>query len=329
MGKPKVFITRPVPESMIAPLAPIATIEMWQQPGQVPDDVLAQKLADADAVIGILRWTGGLFDKAPRLRVVANTAVGYDNVDVEAATAHGVVVTNTPDVLTDTTADLAFSLLMCAARRISESERFIRAGKWDSPRSAAGLLGRDVHHATLGVIGLGRIGATVAKRGSGFDMKVLYYDAFRREDLEEKFGYRYVDLDTLLRESDFVTLHVNLSDATRNLIGAAELAKMKPTAILVNASRGGVVDERALVGALREKRIAGAALDVFQKEPIDPNDPLLGLENVVVAPHLGSATQATRDAMLRLAVDNVLAVLEGKPPLTPVNPEVLSKLNNS
>lgn len=323
MSKPKVFIPWPVPEAVVAALADACDVRVWPGPGRCPESAVPDEVKDVDAVLGNVRWTPILLDQAPKLRIIANTSVGYDNVDVEAATARGVIVTNTPDVLTDTTADLAFTLLMCAARRVGEAERFIRAGQWGMSGTMAGFLGQDVHHATLGVVGLGRIGAAVAHRALGFHMKVLYYDAFRREDLERQFGYRYVDLDTLLRESDFVTLHVNLSAETRYLVGEAELAKMKPTAFLVNASRGGVVDEEALVSALKEGRIAGAALDVFEKEPVDPDHPLLKLENVVVAPHIGSATAATRQAMQKLAIANVLAVLQGQPPLTPVNPEVL------
>lgn len=325
MPRSKVFIPWPMPEAIIAPLRDAFDVRVWPGPGRCPEDALVKEIADAEGFLGVARWTSDLLDKAPKLRIIALTSVGFDAVDVPAATARGVVVTNTPGVLTDTTADLAFCLLVTVARRIGEAERFMRAGQWGKPGTNASFLGRDIHHATLGVIGLGRIGAAVAHRARGFHMRVLYHDAFRREDLERQFGYEYVDLDTLLRESDFVTLHVSLSSETRHLIGAAELAKMKPTAFIINASRGAVIDEAALIEALREGRIAGAGLDVFEKEPTDPDNPLLHMENVVVTPHIGSATAATREAMQRLAVDNVLAVLQGKPPLTPVNPEVLPR----
>ena len=324
MAKPKVFVTYPMPDQHLEPLRAVAEISKWPGPGRCPEDIAVKEVADAVGVVGVMRWTPEILDKAPQLRVIANTAVGYDSVDVPAATARGIIVTNTPGVLTDTTADLAFCLLVTVARRIGESERFVRAGKWAANPSAGGaMLGMDIHHATLGVVGMGRIGSEVAHRGAGFHMKVLYYDEFRREDLEKQFGYQYVDLDTLLRESDFVTLHVALTPQTRKLIGAAEFAKMKPTAFLINASRGGVVDEQALIEALRSKQIAGAGLDVFEKEPTPSDNPLLQMENVVVTPHIGSATGATRRAMMDLAVQNVAAVLQGQAPLTPVNPEVL------
>ena len=325
MSRPKIFASYPGPDFVMKALSEVGEVSVWRNPSRPTMEDLATELADVEAVYGNLLWTEETFRLAPKLRIAANTAVGYDNVDVAAATAHGVIVTNTPDVLTDTTADLAFCLLVDAARRIGEAERFVRSGKWGSPRSSGGLLGRDIHHATLGVVGLGRIGSEVAHRGLGFHMKVIYHDAIRRESLEQQFGYTFVDLDTLLRESDFISLHVSLSPETKHLIGEAELAKMKPTAILVNASRGGVIDEQALVKALQEGKLAGAGLDVFEKEPVDPENPLLAMENVVVTPHIGSATLATRQAMSQLAADNVVAVLSGKPPLTPVNPEVLSR----
>ncbi len=325
VAKPKIFCSYPAPDFVMSALSEVGEINVWRKPNRPTVDDLATELADVDAVYGNLLWTEETFRLAPKLRIAANTAVGYDNVDVAAATERGIVVTNTPDVLTDTTADLAFCLLVDAARRIGEAERFVRSGKWGTPRSSGGLLGRDIHHATLGIVGLGRIGSEVAHRGLGFHMKVIYHDAIRRESLEQQFGYTFVDLDTLLRESDFISLHVSLSPETRHLIGEAELAKMKPTAILVNASRGGVIDEQALIKALQDGKIAGAGLDVFEKEPASPDNPLLSMENVVATPHIGSATLATREAMSRLAAENVVAVLQGKPPLTPVNPEVLSR----
>jgi glyoxylate reductase len=266
-------------------------------------------------------------DKAPHLRIIALTAVGYDSVDVAAATKRGIVVTNTAGSLTDTVADLTLALMLAAARRLPESERWVRAGNW----RIVGVtpMGRDVHHATLGIVGLGRIGAAVADRARGFQMRVLYHDTIRREELEKQHGYHFVTLDTLLRESDFISLHTALTPETRGMIGESELAKMKPTAFLINTSRGPVVNEGALIAALQAGRLAGAGLDVFETEPIDPANPLLKMENVVTLPHVGSATEATRHAMVDLAADNVLAVLQGKPPLTPVNPEVLEKRHKS
>ena len=328
MSKPKVFVTVNLDDQLIARLAEVCTVSRYTGEGRCPADLMEKEIADADAVVGYYKPSSAeLMDKAPRLRVLATSSVGFDHVDVAAATERGIVVTNTPDVLTDTTADLAFSLLMATARRIAECDRFIRSGQWREPSVPPNLFGMDVHHATLGIVGMGRIGAAVAERGQGgFHMKILYNDFVRHEDLEKQRGYRFVDLDTLLAESDFVSLHVPLLPETTKMIGAAQLAKMKRTACLINAARGPIVDEKALVAALREGQIAGAGLDVFEKEPVDPNSPLLKLDNVVMAPHVGSATNATRRAMASLAVDNALAVLQGKPPVTPVNPEVLSKL---
>jgi glyoxylate reductase len=279
--------------------------------------VLTKEGAGVEAILGTDRWTAAMLGEASRLRLIALTAVGFDMVDVAAATARGVLVTNTPEVLTETVADLTFALLLAAARRVCETERWMRTGHWQT--LGVTPMGRDVHHATLGIVGLGRIGAAVAERARGFRMSVLYFDFVRREDLEREFGYRFVPLDTLLRESDFVTLHVPLLPQTSGMIGTAQLAVMKPTAYLINAARGPVVDERALIAALQAGRIAGAGLDVYENEPLHSSSPLLAMENVITLPHVGSATEATRQAMVDLATDNVLAVLQGKPPLTPVN----------
>jgi glyoxylate reductase len=281
--------------------------------------VLTREGAGVEAILGTDRWTAAMLGEASRLRLIALTAVGFDMVDVAAATARGVLVTNTPDVLTETVADLTFALLLAAARRVCETERWMRTGQWQT--LGVTPMGRDVHHATLGIVGLGRIGAAVAERARGFRMSVLYFDFVRREDLEREFGYRFVPLDTLLRESDFVTLHVPLLPQTSGMIGTAQLAVMKPTAYLINAARGPVVDERALIAALQAGRIAGAGLDVYENEPLHSSSLLLAMENVITLPHVGSATEATRQAMVDLATDNVLAVLQGKPPLTPVNPD--------
>jgi len=254
----------------------------------------------------------------PGLRVVSNVAVGYNNIDVAAAKKRGVVVTNTPDVLTETTADFAFTLLMAAARRVVEADRYVRAGQWKAWKWDL-LWGADIHGKTLGVVGFGRIGRAVARRGLGFGMRVVYYDTVRADAAAEReLNATPVDMDTLLRESDFVTLHTLLSADTRHLINERTLRLMKKTAILVNAARGPVVDEAALVKALSEKWIAGAGLDVFEDEPrIHPG--LLPLDNVTLAPHIASASNETRIAMASLAVRNCLAVLEGKPALTPVS----------
>ena len=326
MSKPKVFVTIPLDERMVGRLSALCEVSHWSGDGRCPADVLERELSDSRALLGYAPVSAALMDRAPLLRVIATSSVGYDHIDVQAATERGILVTHTPDVLTDTTADLAFTLMLAVARRIGEAERLTRAGRWGKGVDSSNLLGRDVHHATLGIIGLGRIGAAVAERAIGFKMKVLYHDFVRREDLEKKFGYRYVDLETLLREADFVSIHVPLLPETRGMIGAAQLAMMKPTAYLINAARGPIVDESALIAALREGKIAGAGLDVFEREPVDPENPLLKMENVVVLPHIGSATIATRRAMADLAAENVIAVMEGRAPLTPVNPEVLPRL---
>ncbi len=254
---------------------------------------------------------------APTLKVVANVAVGYNNIDVAAARRRGVVVTNTPDVLTETTADFAWALLMAAARRVVEADRFARSGQWQRWQWDL-LWGTDVHGRTLGILGFGRIGRAVARRASGFSMRVLYHDAVRPEPaVERELRATYTEPETILREADFVSLHTPLLPETRHLVNERTLRLMKKTAILVNAARGPIVDEAALVRALTEGWIAGAGLDVFEEEP-KIHAGLLPLPNVVLAPHIASASLDTRLAMATLAVRNCLAVLDGKPPLTPV-----------
>ena len=323
MTKPKVYVSRNVRPEVLTRLGEVCEVRTWPGPGRCPAEVLTKEGAGVEAILGTDRWTAAMLGEVSRLRLIALTAVGFDMVDVAAATARGVLVTNTPDVLTETVADLTFALLLAAARRVCETERWMRAGQWQ--KLGVTPMGRDIHHAKLGIVGLGRIGAAVAERARGFRMSVLYFDFVRREDLEREFGYRFVPLDTLLRESDFVTLHVPLLPQTSGMIGAAELALMKPTAYLINAARGPVVDEQALIAALQAGRIAGAGLDVYESEPVHSSSPLLAMENVITLPHVGSATEATRQAMVDLATDNVLAVLQGKPPLTPVNPDALSR----
>jgi len=258
-----------------------------------------------------------VFAACPGLKVVANVAVGFNNVDVAAATRHGVIVTNTPDVLTETTADFAWALLMAAARRVVEADRYARAGEWKAWKWDL-LWGADIHGKTLGVIGFGRIGRAVARRAGGFNMRILYHDALRADAAAEReFNATFVTKERLLADADFVTVHTNLTVETRHLLDEAALKRMKKTAVLVNAARGPIVDEAALVRALREGWIAGAGLDVFEDEPtIHPG--LLPLPNVVLAPHIASASRDTRTGMAILAVRNCVAVLEGKPAITPV-----------
>jgi glyoxylate reductase len=324
MTRHRVYVTRRLPEPAMALLREHADITVWDTDEVPPPrEVLVAQSGPCDGLLSLLtdRIDGAVLDACPRLKVVSNYAVGYDNIDVEAATARGVVVTNTPGVLTETTADFAFALLMAAARRVVEADRYTRAGRWRSWMPML-LLGQDVHHATLGLVGLGRIGAAMARRARGFEMKILYYDVVRREDLERELGIEYTSLDDLLRRSDFVSVHTPLTAQTRHLIGARELGLMKKTAMLINSARGPIVDQEALVDALRSGTIAAAGLDVFEVEPLPPDHPLLGLDNVTLAPHIASASVDTRTKMAMMAAENLLAVLDGRRPPNFVNPEV-------
>ncbi len=268
------------------------------------------------------RFDAGVLAQLAGVRVLSNVAVGFDNIDVPAATRHGILVTNTPDVLTDTTADLAWALMLAAARRIGEAERFLHSGQWTKWRIDL-LVGQDIHHRTLGIFGMGRIGQAVAKRALGFAMRVIYHDARRApEDLERDLGLEFVSAEEVLRESDFISLHVPLMPETRHLIGEGQLRMMKPTAVLVNTSRGPVIDEAALAQALEQRVIAAAGLDVFEREPhVDPL--LLKLDNAVLVPHIGSASVETRRRMCTLAAENCMAALAGHRPPNLLNPEVL------
>jgi glyoxylate reductase len=313
-----VLISNVLPEEARKLIPPDVTVDYNDSDQPMPRAEFLERLqGKAGLICHIISAVNDEVLATPGLKVVSNVAVGYNNVDVAAAKKRGVVVTNTPDVLTETTADFAFTLLMAAARRVVEADRYVRAGRWKTWRWDL-LWGADIHGKTLGVVGFGRIGRAVARRGLGFGMRVLYYDTVRAEAAAEReLNATAVDIDTLLRESDFVTLHTLLSADTRHLINERTLRLMKKTAILVNAARGPVVDEAALVRALSEKWIAGAGLDVFEDEPkVHPG--LLPLDNVTLAPHIASASGETRVAMATLAVRNCLAVLEGKPALTPV-----------
>ncbi len=285
----------------------------------MPRDQLLSLLPQADALVLLLSQRVGAreMDRAPALKILSNYAVGYDNIDVAEATRRGILVTNTPDVLTETTADLAWALLMATARRIVEADRFVREGRFDGWKPSL-FLGRDIWGKTLGIVGLGRIGQAMARRARGFGMTVL---ASRRGRKQSDLA-RLVDLDELLAESDFLSIHCPLTEQTRHLIGAQQLATMKPGAIIVNTARGPVVDEEALIDALEAGHIAGAGLDVYEQEPTIP-ERLLRLENVVLAPHIGSASHDTREAMAAMAVEAVRDHLEGRPVAHPVNPEVL------
>ena len=315
------LITRGVFEEVVAGLQQRFEVEHNTEDRPWPPEELARRLAGkAGAMATVMdRFDEGLLARCPELKVISNIAVGYNNIDIPAATARGIRVTNTPGVLDDTTADLTWALLMAAARRIAEGDAYVRAGDWKIAFGVQYFLGQDVHHATLGIIGMGRIGQAIARRASGFDMRVLYNNRSRLPEADEKrLGATRVERDQLLAESDFVVVMAPYSPATHHLIGAAEIARMKPTAILVNSARGGVVDDAALVQALKDKRIAGAGLDVFEGEPrLDPG--YLGLRNVVMTPHIGSASRATRLVMCNTAAANMAAVLEGRDPPNPVN----------
>lgn len=321
--RPRVFVSRELPGDAIQRLRAEAHVDLWTLHEPPPLAALYAAAAVADGLLTMLteRVDAGLFDAAPRLRIVSNMAVGVDNVDVGAATAHGVLVTNTPGVLTETTADLAFALILAVARRLVIGDRAVRDGRWGAWHPSF-LLGRDVQGATLGIVGLGAIGQAVARRAAGFGMRVLYTSRSRKLEAEAELGVEWRSLEELLGMSDFITLHVALGPETRELIGRRELSLMKPTAFLINTARGGLVDQGALVEALETRRIAGAALDVAAVEPVPPDDALLSLDNVVITPHLGSATVETRSKMADLAVDNVLAFLRGERPPHCVNPEV-------
>ncbi|HLE77643.1 MAG TPA: D-glycerate dehydrogenase [bacterium] len=327
MARPKVYVTRKIPEPGLAIVKAAADVSAWEREDVPPPrDVLQREAADADGLLSLLTDSidAALMDTAPRLKVVSNFAVGYDNIDVPAATARGIVVTNTPEVLTETVADFAFCLMVAAARRLVEADAYTRAGRWKTWEPLL-LAGQDVYGTTLGLIGLGRIGSAVARRAKGFGMQVLYFDVVRREDLEAAQGIEFRGMDDVLRTSDFISVHVPLSAQTRHLISGPQFALMKPTAVFVNTSRGPVVDQAALAEALRMRTIYAAGIDVFEREPIDPDDPLLKLDNVTVAPHIASASVPTRVKMATLAAENLVAVLEGRRPPNPVNPDVLAK----
>jgi len=288
----------------------------------MPPAQLAEACREVDGIMVVSnRINEDVLSQAPKLRVVSNVAVGFDNIDVAACTRRRIPVTNTPEVLTDTTADLAFALMLAVARRLVEGDRFVREGRWHELKWEL-LRGADVHHKTLGLYGFGRIGRALARRGRGFSMRIIYQDRIRVPAVvESELGAEHVDRETLLRESDFLSLHVPRTPETHHLIGARELSLLKPSAFLVNTSRGSVVDEEALVAALQANTIAGAGLDVFENEP-RVHAALLQMPNVVVTPHLGSATTETRLKMAMLAADNLLAALAGRRPLNVVNPEL-------
>jgi glyoxylate reductase len=325
--RPRVFVSRRIPDEGLDLLTAETDADIWPEDMPPPRDELLRRVAGVDGFLSLLtdRVDDELLDAAGKqLKVVANYAVGYDNVDVVACTRHGVAVGNTPGVLTETTADCAFALLMAAARRITEAYDYVRQDRWKTWGPLL-LLGPDVHHATLGIVGFGRIGREMAKRARGFDMRVLYYDVYPASaEEEERLGAQRASLDEVLAQSDFVTLHVNLTPETQHLMNTERFSKMKRSAILINASRGPVVDPRALYDALKNGTIAAAGLDVTEPEPLPGDHPLLTLPNCLVVPHIASASFTTRGAMARIAAENILAGLQHQALPAFVNPGVYS-----
>jgi len=324
MMKPRVFVTRCIPERGLKKILDLCDAEIWEEELPPPREVLLQKVRDCEGLLSLLtdKVDAELMDHAPKLKVISNYAVGYDNIDVDAATARGIAVGNTPGVLTETTADFAWALLMSAARRVVEGMDYVRAGRWKTWGPML-LLGQDVYGATLGLLGLGRIGSAVARRARGFAMRVIYYDPYRRQDLERELNIEYVDLDTLFQQSDYISIHTPLTPETYRLVNRERFKQMKCTAILVNTARGPIVDTMALYEALRDGEIAYAALAVTDPEPLPADHPLLSLTNVVICPHIASASVETRSRMAEIAADNLIAGLKGEPLPAPVNPQVV------
>ncbi|HJZ53723.1 MAG TPA: D-glycerate dehydrogenase [Gemmataceae bacterium] len=327
MSRPKVFVSRRIPDEGLNRIAAGSDVDLWPDQLPPPADVLRQRVKNCDGLVSLLtdRIDGPLLDAAPRLKVVSNYAVGFNNVDVPACTARGVCVGNTPGVLTDATADTAVTLLLAAARRLTESATDAKEGRWLT-WEPLGWLGQDLAGRTLGIVGMGRIGFAAAKRlHDGWGMKVLYTEQVPRPEVEKELGARRVELDELLAESDFISAHVDLNPSTKGMFGASQFQKMKRTAVFVNTARGPLVDQVALAEALRSGTIFAAGLDVTDPEPLPPDHELYQLPNCVIVPHIASATVGTRNAMARLCADNLLAGLKGDPLPYWVNPEVADK----
>lgn len=327
MSKPKVFVTRIIPDAGLDKVKAFCDAEIWTDQLPPPPEAVRQKAADCEGLLSLLTEPIGpeLLDAAPKLKVVSNYAVGFNNIDVPACTERGIAVGNTPGVLTDATADMAFSLLISAARRIVEANRYTLEGKWKT-WEPLGHIGQDLVGRTLGIVGMGRIGYTLASRcHGGWGMKVLYHDLYKNEKAETDLGAKQVDFDTLLAESDFVSIHTDLNDSTRGMFNAAAFKKMKKTAVLVNSARGPIVVESDLVDALKSGEIFAAGLDVTDPEPPAPDNPLLRLPNAVVVPHIASATVSSRNGMAEIAADNLIAGLKGEPLRCWVNPEVAER----
>src|SRR5262245_56001112 len=325
--KPRAFVTRILPEAGLKKIKEFCQAEIWTDPLPPPYATIRQKIASCEGLVSLLtdKVDAALLDAAPRLKVVSNFAVGFNNIDVKAASERGIAVGNTPGVLTDATADMAFCLLIGAARRLAEGHQYTVAGKWKT-WEPLGHLGQDLVGRTLGIVGMGRIGYAMARRcHAGWDMKVLYHDMYRSEKAEKDFGARQVDFDTLLGEADFVSVHTDLNEKTRGMFSTEQFKKMKRTAVLVNSARGPLVDQKALYEALKSGTIFAAGLDVTDPEPPAVDDPLLKLPNVVIAPHIASATVGTRNAMAEICANNLSAGLKGEKLPAWVNPEIEGK----
>ncbi len=324
----RVFVTRKIPDIGLQMLRSYCELDVWEYETPPSKTQIIDRARNCEGLVTLLSdpIDREVIESLSRLRVISQYAVGFDNIDIEAATSRGIVVTNTPGVLTETTADLTWALILAASRRIAEADRYVRTGMWRVAWGPESFLGIDVHGATLGIIGMGRIGTAVARRACGFGMRVLCFSrhSSSRDKTVEQLGVTPVDLDTLLRESDIVTIHLPLTAETRGMIGEQELRKMKPRAVLVNTSRGAVIDEAALVRVMEEGHLHAAALDVFACEPIAMNSRLLALPNVVLTPHIGSASYATRAMMAKMCASNLIAVLKGEIPNNIVNPTVIN-----
>jgi len=326
--KPLVYITRKIPESGLDIIRKYFEIEIWPEYYPPPKDILIEKISNVDALVSLLTdpIDKEVLSAGKNLRIIAQYAVGYDNIDIEEATKRGIYVTNTPGVLTEAVADLTWALILAITRRIIEADKFVRNGEWEKTKAGwhpMMLLGMELRGKTLGIIGMGRIGQAVAKRAKCFGMNIIYYSRQRKPEIETELQAKYVDLETLLKEADIVSIHVPLTKETELLINERTLRLMKSTAYLINTSRGKVVDEKALYRALKEGWIAGAALDVFWTEPTPKNNPLLELDNIVVAPHIGSATHETRSKMAEIVAENLIAFYRGEIPPNLVNEDVL------
>jgi glyoxylate reductase len=325
--KPRVYVTRELPERGLSLIKENFDAKVWMEYVPPTKFQLKEHVLDVEAIASNVsdKVDAELFDAAPKLRIVSQMAVGYDNIDVAEATKRGILVTNTPDVLTETTADYAFALILAVARRVVEADKYVRDGKWKISWHPSFMQGRDVNGATLGIVGAGRIGYAVAKRAKGFNMKIIYYDVTPRLEMEKNFDATRVDLETVFSKPDFVSVHVPLMPETRHLVNMQKLSLMKKTAYLINTSRGPVVDEKALYDALTSGKIAGAAIDVFEQEPTPADNPLLKLENIVVAPHIASSSYETRQQMSELVAKNLIAFFKGETPPNLVNKELNKK----